>query len=861
MGVLEQRFRSILIHTGLVVFILASISFAADEKNKKGAVALPAIKVTQAVSSKSQTESRLPPALEALLIGIVGSCNLDRPDAVEPIGFAPLTRYQQLLYFKTILAAIPETYGNLAPYSGPPIRSLNEFVQVVEPTRVHTGSLRPDLELLYSRISAGQVPKAATLSRENFADLATSVQAEIFLYERASQAHRLFSGAVGSGVLPPTVVASVLKGLVGVLMTSGGLESILRQFSSSVSTAPVETGASESDGKAKTKGLPSPKAPDGFLALTLTVPTAIAGLGTAASGTADLIKYYQSLARTEEGVLEMMRRLDGLDTGAQIDFLVQMQKQIQDVALPEIYRIGTRAANSPELAGVRDPKVKALIELFFSEYPRYLETDSIMDIVLDIMRSPLDTSDVKLAGILLRHFDPIAQEFFQTVSEIGDDDGEESMASEFDKTRDSGWTAPYAQIEKVIQDDPNDYPLENVSIEPLKAGKLFQIHTADWRNADGSLTPVVVRVLKPGIEHRLDRARIRLKQLAPRLSFALRDPKDGTGPSPRRVEQLVEMIYRNFKEEMRVDLTVENQNRAASRLSKEIEKSIRGQGKVKLQVKVPKAFAARPDSKVMVMERVSNPISLKNMKRYHPEVVDSFADLLLDLTLENSLVKPMQAALGLIPEMSEDGEDSRIGFMHGDPHSGNVLFNSDTVNLIDFGLVVLVEPEKVKEIVKLAAGASYNSAPFIMDAIWSLRDDSMNDFKPEVLAEAKTKLRQLIDRKVASLNRSGEFYSPADWVKYVWFREAVDLPDWVVLMEQGFRALTQSFLKLGKSQAQFDRRMVEFGDGNRDLIYKYLAKVAPRHAGWGPIYRSELGARLKSCSQLLWSRKDPEFAN
>jgi hypothetical protein len=864
-GVLEQRNRSILIHTSLVLSILFTpVGFGGEETSPKVvSAAAPASKFQQGLSSKAQTEAHLPPALVAFLYAIIGPCNLGRRDAVEPKDYQPFSMQEQLTIFKTAIRKLPEIYGNLAPYSGPPIQSLPEFIALAEPTRVYTGSLRSDLDLLYRRLSSGTVQKAAKFSRENFADVATSVQAEIFLHERQRQAHRLFLGAAGSGVLPPTVVASILKGVVGVLLTSGGLEEALRRIASAAATVPTPPPTSEADGKTKQKP-PPPKAPENHLAFTLTLPAAITGLGLLAGNTADALDFYRRLSTTEDGILEMMQKLDQLEIGAQIDLLEQMQRQIRDVAMPQLDGIGIRAAKSPELAGVRDPRMRALIGLFFSEYPRYLETDAIMNIVLNIMQSPLDTSDVKLAGIMLQEFDPITLEFFQTVTELGEAEGrpgEESIASELEAIRDSGKKVPYAQIAAVIEDDPNNYPLQDISIEAIKAGKLFQVHTANWRNHDGSLSPVIVRVLKPGIEGRLDRARIRLRQLAPRLSHALRDPKDGTGPSPRRVEQLVDMIYRNLLKEVRVDLTVENQNRAAARLETENVRTIRGRESVTLRTKVPKAYPALAGSKVMVMERVLDPISLKDMKLYHPEALREFASIILGVTLDNSMAKPMRAALGLLPPTPEGGEDLRQGFMHADMHSGNELFTSDTAWLLDFGLVVLVEPEQVEEIVKLGTGASYNSAPFIIDAIWSLRDDSMNAFKPQVLADAKAKLQQLINRKVASLNRDRKFLSPADWIKYVWFEEAIDLPDWVVLMEHGFRALMQSYLALGKTEAEYQEEVERFGDDHRGLIYKYLAKKAPRHAGWSTLYRSELATRIKKCKELLLGKREEDFVD
>lgn len=816
----------------------------------------------------SRTDVRLPPALEAFLLAVINSCDLDHRLAINPPNYQPRRFVDRLVSFSAIVEELPRIYGDPKPYEGPLIQNLDQYIEVVEPTRVKpTGSLRGDAQALFELMSSGTIRPAATVRSNQFANSVAKAEAEFFEYQRTQKLKELVGYTAGNGHMPPTVVASVIKGVLGVLMTSGGIVSALRAVASTpennAETKGVDANGADTSkqGKGKTESVKETPVVANALAPSLLT---LAGVKTLSSGAADAIEHYQNFGTNEQGVIDLIGRLARLSAAQKIDFLKEMENQFKTVVIPNIHQIGDRIANSPELATMRDETTRRLLTVFFSNYQPTLETDSMLNIILDILRSPLDTADYKTASILLRHYDPIAHQFFQTVTGFdSEESGELSgpVAEIFKALRDDGLTVPFAQVQEMLDQDKNGYPLEDTSEEPIKAGKLFQIHTAKWRNDDGSHTPVVVRVLKPGIEERLEQARVRLKRLAGLLADALRDSR-GRGPSARRVEQLVDMIYRNLREEIRIDRTVENQNRGAKRLSQTRMAKIPGGTKVRLISSAPRAYPALPASKIMVMEQVQNPVPLSRMKVYHPEVVEQFGDFIWDINAESSLIGPMKAALaGLVAADGE--EDLTQGFMHADLHTGNFLFVEPTpgadgiweyhVKFLDFGLVVNHSPTAQKDLVQLAVGAGYNSIPFIVDALWSLRDPNMNDLPSHEAAKKREKLLRTVEDEVKVLNQEKRFQRASEWVKLIWEMEILDLPDWLVLMEKGFRSVDSAYIGLGNKPEQLATKEADYAIRYRELFYKYLKTRTKGHKGWKPVYRYEVSAFVGRCGDMLLS--------
>jgi tRNA A-37 threonylcarbamoyl transferase component Bud32 len=917
-GVSEQRYSSFFIRIFVLIsLILPPTAFPGD---------------TAAVASaEADTAVRLPPAFEAMLLVLIGTANFHRPGAIEFLDHKDIPRRDQILRFKAFIKEMIRVYKTPKDYSGPAIGSLGQYVRLVEPTRVHTGSLRGDMEALFRKMEKHDLPPAVRVrNKTDFVDNVALVDAELFEADKSSRLQQLLHSLMGETSMTPTIVGTVLTGALGALFSTRSGVSLVRSFSNHLNGEDIQPEAKvlTGTGPAAPVAVPvaDPVPSDAELELTeeeLTAPTltlgqsaekpklqpppnlsskqkrewylaqqtagakasivapaphtaatsapvqksaqavvpppvaaagpglatlgfgalaTTAGIGTLARSTADFLDTYHHLGENENTVLGVLEKLDAADTSDHERILNQFHHRIHDVVLPQIYSIGTTAAQSPQIQSLSEtePRVQKLIKVFFDEYLKLLPSDVIKDIILDLGRAPRETTDYQSLGIVLKHYPPIAQQFFQTVSKM---EGLGSFSAMFKKIRDDGWEVPLDQIEEIIRKDPNHYPLTNVKLSG-KAGKLYQMVYADYTDAEGKVTPVAVRVLKPGVEKLMEAERVILKNLAPQLSQALKK-KDGTGASPRRLEQLIDMIYWNLRQELRVDLTVANQNEGAKRLTRRIEIKIEPHEKAFLNIKVPFAYPAKPQSQVMVMERVENVASLDKISTWYGDLPGALSDVLMDLMVDELMIKPMEANQG--KALPGERPHPNEGFMHTDMHSGNFLFQTPRmdgefpeydVTIIDFGLVSWVKEDQIANLVKLSVGASYNSAPFITEALWSLRDAKMNNWTQAVQNKAHNALIALVSEKAKELNKKPEYWSTADWVKYAWEEESIELPSWLISLEQGFRAARSSYLELGRDIKEVEQREASYAINHRKLFYKYMKSRASlaRHPGWRPIF-------------------------
>ncbi len=167
------------------------------------------------------------------------------------------------------------------------------------------------------------------------------------------------------------------------------------------------------------------------------------------------------------------------------------------------------------------------------------------------------------------------------------------------------------------------------------------------------------------------------------------------------------------------------------------------------------------------------------------------------------------------------------------------------MTIVDFGLVSWVKEEQIADLVKLSVGASYNSTPFIVESLWNLRDTKMNNWLPALQNKAHKALIDLVSEKVKELNKKPEYWSTADWVKFAWEEETIELPSWLISLEQGFRAARSSYLELGRDIKEVEQREASYALKNRALFYKYMKDRASlrSHPGWRPVISYE----IRSC--------------
>ncbi len=819
-----------------------------------------------------RTAVRLPPAIEGMLLVLIGSANLQRPSAIEPLDHKPFPEHEQVLYFGSFLKEMVRVYESPEPYNpvGKPISTMGQYVSLIEPTRVYTGSVRGDMTQLFHLMQTDQLPRAVHVEGEAAfgKNIPLYVEKQLFDANRQERVTNLLRSVLGESAFSPTIVGTVLAGVTGALFTTRTGVSLVRALSDHVNgeQATPEVAKSEHKAPAHLKGKelenwyrqnPRPKeaktqgtAANPLSLVTLASVTSGVAVGPALKATADALETSHDIGKSEESLVQVLKRISESSIADQRAILKRFHDQIHSVVLGQIYGIGTAASRSPEIQGLAqsDARIQKLITVFFDEYIKLLPSDVIKNIMMDLVRAPVDTTDYHSLGIVLRHYPPIAQQFFQTVSELA---GAGSISEMFKKIRDTGLEVPLDQVERIIAEDPNHYPLKNLRLTG-KAGKLYQLVYADYENADGSVIPVAVRILKPGVEQLLEAERAILHKLSGQLAHALKK-NDGTGPSPHRLEQLVDMIYGNLHKELRVDLTVANQNEAAARLSRRVKVEVPPHENAYLNIQVPKAFAALPGSQVMVMERVNDIVSAKEIGNWFPELPHSVSEVLMDVIAEELMTKPM-ANRRAKPSDTTSPRDLE-GLMHVDLHSGNLLFQKPRVDreknstefhvaVVDFGLVEWLKPKQIDEIAKLAVGAGYNSSVFITEALWALRDPKMDKWDSWNLGKAQRELESLVLAQSRELNRTKKYWGTADWVQFVWEKEVIDFPPWLISLKQGYRAAESSHIELGRDPRSVLQQERTLTEKYRWLFARHVRNTAGTfHAGWRPIVLAE----VKSC--------------
>ena len=925
MGVFEQRYSSTL----LSILVSASLIFSTP------VAAGPApltVQFADAGTQIAEDEVPLPPIMQAFLTLVLSICNLgDRPEAIEPEDFRPFRKEDQLVRLITAASELPRIYGDVQEYTGKPIESLDEYVHIVEPTHVNTGTLTGDGEALFQLLRRGGLKPAAKVTRrESFASVEVWAQARVYEFNKAQKIENTLASLSTDGLtgnMDSTVVFSLIRGMVGVAMTGVGVSSVLRQISEAAKKA--ESGAPAAPA-ATPEGSPAPRpanaAPrfdrdkifaEDFVAMTdypdylpksrkrewftkreeasrkfaadknawveysfprppaaapavsaPSVATALVGSGvglftlsgiaSATSAGADLMDSYQSISRIDGEFLNLVRKIEALEPEGQLKLIRNAEDQVRSFVLPQINRIAARISNNNNLQSEESGEAGEMARILLSYYPATLESDAIRNFFGDALKLKLDTSDQGLARILLKNYDAMAIQFFQTLKVDG------PLEQIFESFRDEGRKVPYETVKKIMDEDQNHYPLVNMSRTPFASGKLFQVHTADYKNADGTTTPVVVRILFPGSEESLDRARVRLGRLAGRIREAL-IRADGTGPSLRRVREAIEMSYRNLRVEPKVEATVHNQVRG-KRIERDDTVDLPSGETAKLRVRVPNAYPALPGSKVMVMERVNKIVKRKKMVRDNPEVVAAFLDVILRATYLEMLIAPMQAAekdgLNADEAAKKAVEQALTGMFHCDLHTGNILFTAPemdgdqlvyTAYVIDWGLVAWITQDQVKELTTLAVGASYNHAGFLNQSLWRLKSPAMDKWTAEAQAKAKAELEALVSKKINELSVTGTYWSAAEWIRYVWEKETIDFPSWLLLMKQGHNAIESSRKALGIHPSEMAKVESKIAQEHRKTTYDFL-KRRLKGASWWPVYRYEAMAWARGCARAILGR-------
>jgi predicted unusual protein kinase regulating ubiquinone biosynthesis (AarF/ABC1/UbiB family) len=268
---------------------------------------------------------------------------------------------------------------------------------------------------------------------------------------------------------------------------------------------------------------------------------------------------------------------------------------------------------------------------------------------------------------------------------------------------------------------------EHVERQPLAAASLGQVHAARVRGED-----VVVKVLRPGVE----------ETVALDLDISFRFLFWLNILFPNHHVRALTGVVREFSHKVREEMDF----RKEAEHVHHFQETFRGESRVR----APRVLDDLVRRRVLVMERVHG----TKIDRLH----ERFA------TGELSFTDTMETLTGLYLRMMMVD-----GFLHADPHPGNLLVEDDgTVVLLDWGMVVEVPRWTRETILNIALAVAREDLDGIINGMYRLGMISPEVSRGEI-REAAIEIMRIVERaRTTSRERVQELVQQIFDTFYTW---------------------------------------------------------------------------------------------
>jgi hypothetical protein len=426
----------------------------------------------------------------------------------------------------------------------------------------------------------------------------------------------------------------------------------------------------------------------------------------------------------DEEAKEFLRVLQGAQNDRESTLLIMDKfEQKASTYFKKIKNVGTELSESGQLA-FDDPEAKKFLTKFLDYYYSNVGTDTIKNILNDVMMLKAEPTKLEMIGIMFMNSGP---GLGKTLQQLGKDPSVGGALSEvIEVLEDSGKEVPQHLVQRVVDADRGGHVIKDISKHSLGTGTMAQVNKATM--VKGSREKVIaLRFLKPGIEEDAANDIRVLKGFIEEMGRT-GELDESFMPTARK---LVESIGDFLNSELDIEDAIRKQLTAKRVYSRKVTIPMDGKN-YKFKINVPAVYPAKKgkSSKLHLQEFVTFG------KKYSE--------------IENQTKKKV-VANGIMSAWFEEALlDS--GFIHSDLHQGNFTVhlkrgNNVEVTLFDFGMSETLDLKTRRSFIFIGAGSELKNPKLIAKGLLVMDN---KDTKANIKALTKVIRARIDDFEEAS---------------------------------------------------------------------------------------------------------------
>jgi len=399
------------------------------------------------------------------------------------------------------------------------------------------------------------------------------------------------------------------------------------------------------------------------------------------------------------------------------------------------------------------------IAFALSEYFQNLSLNSQKQIISQILGEDLLASPLKKFEIMVMNSGPQFQKLLQVVAREAT--LPKNMVDIFKKLESLTMPVPDYFVKKMIEREANNFEFLEFESKPIGVGTMAQVHAAFLKTEKGP-QKVVVRLIKPEIEKRIQEDHNILLRLAPILDANPEIMKAGFA----KITPLAEDLTQNAREELDLLRTVDNQKKGRLAYNRRIYLKTVDRD---LLVRVPRIFDPKNKNSEFIVQEYVHGFKLDQMQELHRLDLPT---LKKELTIE--LTKLWVEVLLF-----------ESGFFHSDLHQGNVTFDFGRqilpMNILDFGMAGQLTERERKYFLILAVASEMNSPGMMTAALMGISNLERNEIN-------KSEFEERVIQKMSDLDRKNMILSPERWIAWA-LNQGIRFSSQIIGVSRGFTIL------------------------------------------------------------------------